>query len=401
MNEKEKLIRSISTALVECVLFVVLGYPNATALRAPIIIVAFAFTLFRKGIPRKWNRISSLHWFWALSIIILVLISKVWAYNPQGIDDVKKNVLWSTMITIIMADYVTTYNIKEDDITKLLVPVALFYLTNVVLFGTRDHENRLLIGNNANYSGLIAVGMMSFFLYSVIKNKCQNKLYLIIAISLMVIGLLSGSRKAVLSIVVYFVLYYLFFEPSKNYIKTLGRVIAIFGALFISYVFIMNNNMLYNTIGNRVESLFGFLFREEAADGSVNTRMNMITIAVDIIKSHPLRGIGANNYKYYTYYNTYSHNGYTEILCSFGIIGAVIYYLPVIRLLRESIKNWKINIQDAIFPLSVYIAFFVCEAAGVSYFTYYNYCFLGIVAGLCVCMSNSRIDGIDKQTEVK
>lgn len=401
MIEKEKLIRSISTVLVEIVLFVVLGYTNATSLRAPIIILAFIWTLFRKGIPRKWDRVTSSHWFWALSILILVLISKLWAYNPQGIDDIKKNVLWSVMITITMTDYIATYNLKVNDITKLLVPIALFYLANVVLFGTRDHENRLSIGNNANNFGLIAVGMMAFFLYSVFKEKSQNKLYLIIAIGLMVTGLLSGSRKAVISIAVYFILYYLFFEPTKNYLKTLGKVFAIFVAMLASYILIMNINSLYNTIGNRVESLLGFLFREEVADGSVNTRMNMITIATGIIKSHPIIGIGANNYKYYTYYNTYSHNGYTEILCSFGMIGTFVYYLPIVRLLRESIRNWKSNVQDAILPLSVYIAFFVCEAAGVSYFSYYNYCFLGIVAGLCASMSNYRIDSMKKKNEVK
>ena len=153
----------------------------------------------------------------------------------------------------------------------------------------------------------------------------------------------------------------------------------------------------------RVESLFDFLFRNEKADGSVNTRINMINRSFDIFKDHPVLGIGANNFKYYTYYNTYSHNGYTEILNGLGIVGVVVYYVPIIIITVSAYKNWKAEIKDAILPLCSMVSFLVCEISEVTYFAYFNYCILGIAAGMTFCMKRYRCDEMNissKNTEI-
>lgn len=388
--------KTISTFLVELVLLVVLGYSNATSLRAPIIVIAFGWTLVRRGIKIRFDRIYVMHFLWAVFFFLLVVISKTWAIVPQGIDDVKNNVLWCAMITIIMADYITFYEVTVEDLIKILIPVVIMFFITLLVLGTRDSENRLSISNNANSFGLAAAGMMSFFLYGNMKRDNSNILYHIFAVALMIAGLLSGSRKTMISIIIYFIGPYLFNE-RKNARKTLGRLVVIVVLMFAAYEMIMNVGVLYNTIGKRVEALLGFLFREEAADGSVASRMNMTALASNICKEHPILGIGANNFKYYTYYNTYSHNGYMEILCSFGIVGLIIYYFPILTMLISGYKSWKQTIEDAIFPICILVTFFLCEIGLVSYFDYQNYCFLGIAAGLIFNMKKQDVSSLEQE----
>ena len=380
--------KTISTLLLLLVLLVVLGYSASTAVRAIVIIVAFLWTIFRRGTKIQLHEINGMHLLWAVSIIILVHLSRYWALVPQGVDDVKNNVLWACMITIIMADYVAFYRVSIEKIAKILLPVTIIFLLSALIFGSRGLSNRLSVSNNANTFGMVAAGMMNYYLFLTFKTK--KKGYIALSLLLLVVILLSGSRKSTITMTIFFVGYYEFMEQSKNTAKTIGRIIAIICILLAVYAIVMNVEVLYNAIGNRIESLLGFLFKQEEADSSVFSRLNMISLASNIIREHPILGIGANNFKYYTYYNTYSHNGYTEIMCSFGIVGIIVYYLPLLFLFFMSLKNWQQHISGAILPLCVFIAFFVCEMFGVTYFSYHNYCFIGLASGLAFNMKRDR-----------
>ena len=382
--------KTISTVIVEMVLLVVLGYPKPTSLRAPIILAAFAWILLKRGLKIHFKSIYLTHLFWACGIMTIVLLSRYWALVPQGIDDVKNNVFWCTAVTIVMANYVIDYDIKIEELTTLLIPVVLVLLSDTLLFGTRNHQNRLSIDYNENSYGMICAGILNYFFYSLISNK-RKKAYLLISVVLCMMALFSGSRKVVISMLIFSVGFIQFREPNKNSGKAFIRILVLIILAISAYAVMMNVDALYSTIGNRIDSIVGYLFRDEAADGSLNTRLNMMALARNIIMSHPWLGIGANNFKYNTYYNTYSHNGYTEIICSFGILGIVVYYIPVLIMTMHSFKNWKTEHTDAIFPLCVFVSFFVCEIGAVSYFSLYNYCFMGLAAGFCYCMLKEQL----------
>ena len=382
--------KTISTVIVEMVLLVVLGYPKPTSLRAPIILAAFVWILLKRGLKIHFKSIYLTHLFWACGVMTIVLLSRYWALVPQGIDDVKNNVFWCTAVTLVMADYVIYYDIKAEEITTLLIPVVFMLFIDTILFGTRNHQNRLSINYNDNAYGMICVGILNYFFYSFIVNK-RKKFYVVICIALSIMTLLSGSRKALIGMLIFLIGVIQFREPNQNSKKSFIRILTLIAAVVFAYVMIMNVDALYSTIGNRVDAIVGYLFRNEAADGSLNTRLNMLSLARNFIISHPWLGIGANNFKYNTYYNTYSHNGYTEILCSFGLLGAAVYYIPVLGMTIHSFKNWRAKQTDAIFPLCVFVSFFVCEIGAVSYFSLYNYCFMGLAAGFCYCMLREQM----------
>lgn len=406
-KKKISMAKLVSTILVEFVLFFSMVYTSPSMLRAPIIIVAFLWTIVRRGKKINLRNINYTHLFWAVSVFVLVVVSRLWAIEPQGIDDVAHNVLWAAMASIVIADYVIFYKLNSEDICKILIPIAFLFIINVVMFGAYDQNSRLSIsGGNANGLGVSAAILMSFFTYSIIVKKNKKLLYIVLSIILLVFGLLSGSRKAIISIAIYLISYTLF-GKYDTFLKKIGKLFLIVCVLLVSYMGIMSSAVLYSSIGNRMESVVGFSLNNEEADASVNTRLNMVSLATNIIKMHPLLGIGANNFKYATYYHTYSHNGYTEVACCFGVVGLIIYYLPILRMTLISFKNKRQRKKDALLPLTAFVAFFVCEIAQVSYFDITSYCYIGIISGLCYCISRNYGedraygDKIDKRKKVE
>lgn len=387
-------VQIVSMLLIEALLAIVIGYPNPSALRAPIIIAAFFWTLFRKGTILNLRLFSVSQLFWSNGILFMVLLSRIWAINPQGIDDVWLNVLWCAMISFTMFDYVVTYRITVQEITSHLIPIVLILLVNLLLNGSTE-KSRVSVSVNANTFGEICVGMLHYFLYlwwTQKRNKIRN---LGIVLLLAAMTLLSGSRKSAFALVIFFIGYYQFKHSSLFSRKKLIRSAVTVGILALAYCLIMYVDVLYQTVGNRIESLFLFALsglnpKASGVDPSIFSRTNMIRISSSFFIKHPLLGIGANNFKYNSYYGTYSHNGYMEILCGLGLIGFSVYYLPVVVFLKKAIKNWRLDVPDAIVPLCVVIAFLILEVGRVTYFSYQSYCLLSIAMGMIHNMSQTR-----------
>lgn len=365
---------------------IVIGYPNQSALRAPIIIIAFFWTLFRKGTKINLHLLSLTQLFWSSGILILVLLSRLWALDPRGIDDVGVNVLWCMMISFVMFDYVVTYHITVRDLANHLIPIMIVLVINLLVNGTSD-KNRLTASINANTFGEICVGMLHYFLYlwwTQKKGRGRN-----LAVMLLLVGmtLLTGSRKSVIALVVFFVGYFQFERRSLDSRKKLLRLIAILAVVAVIYLLMMSVDTLYQSIGHRIESLLlyvlaGFDARASGVDTSIFSRTNMVGIAASFFYKHPILGIGANNFKYNVYYGTYSHNGYMEILSGLGLVGFAVYYLPVAAFLRRAVKSWRRDVPDAIVPICVLLCFLIIEVGRVTYFSYHSYCLLSIAMGM-------------------
>ena len=373
--------KAISTALVLLVLFFVLAYPTSTALRAPVIILAFLWILIRSLLTRKFRLLTPLHTMWAIGFFALVVLSKFWHLYPQAVDNVKNNVQWSMMISIIIVDYIVTYRVSVLEFAKLLIPIAIIYLLNALLNGTRDAENRLSIGINENGFGKIGMGMSWLFLYVCHKVRWRKPLWIVLLATVTLVAFLSGSRRVVISLAIYAAGYMLFEYPSKDAFKLAGKILGALIVLVAMYVVIINVDVLYSTIGNRIESLLMYLFADGEADGSTFSRMNMQGMALEMFREHPLLGAGINAFKYHVYYNTYSHSNFTELLSGLGLVGFGLYYIPIIIMFKIAFQSWQKKTAGAIVPLCYLVAFLLNEYGGVSYFSYIDHLYLAVTVG--------------------
>lgn len=99
----------------------------------------------------------------------------------------------------------------------------------------------------------------------------------------------------------------------------------------IIFYLLLNVPLLYDIIGNRIETMFTALVNPNnlSVDSSINGRTMMKKEALKLWKASPIYGHGVNSFwvlSPITNLRANSHCGFTEILCSFGLIGFIIYY---------------------------------------------------------------------------
>lgn len=167
------------------------------------------------------------------------------------------------------------------------------------------------------------LGMMS--LPSLYKLVFEKKLVYILPYALSTtIMLLTGSKLAFYFIVIALMVLLLL----KNGYRIQKYIIPLIFVLIIFFL-IFNNEYLFNIIGFRIIDFLGTLgFNVEGADSSysTNSRLTMISAAIEAFRDKPIFGGGWYFFAEHSGLGIYSHNNYLEILTTYGIVGFSIYY---------------------------------------------------------------------------
>lgn len=85
------------------------------------------------------------------------------------------------------------------------------------------------------------------------------------------------------------------------------------------------------------------------SDGSTLKRMEMYREGVEFFKSSKLFGVGYNQYRVKSAFNTYAHSTYAEVLADGGFFGCLLYFYPIIKtgvILVKKLKT-KLSYQQA------------------------------------------------------
>lgn len=375
----------------DCLFFVtmvfVIGFPTPSIFKAISIVTFFVYT-FCIQIIREKSTGNFLQYFWAISFFVYCHLSERWSVFPKAMDEVITNVQWSMLLSVAIVNYIIINKLSVIEIAKRMAVVACVFLLDVIIYGT-FFESRLtlIIGGrlvNANTFGQIAIGIGCFLFFWAKKDKWKNVFLIGGVVILLAISLLSGSRKTLFTFAIY-VIFILFYEyPSKSPEKTLGKFLGIILVIGVSYLCIMNIDVLYDTIGSRIDSLFDFMEGNETSDGSAKSRVLMIEKGLDMFMEKPLLGHGLNTFSYKTVFNTYAHNNFVEILANLGIIGFLLYYVPLLIYFYRAYSNWKRKEDGSIVPLVIIFVFLLNDFANVSYFSIVSHCFLALAIGLCI-----------------
>lgn len=144
----------------------------------------------------------------------------------------------------------------------------------------------------------------------------------------------SGSRKGFLGAIVFLFLWWLFCiskKISKNKFKT--TIGLIFLLLVIYCIF---DYMLANTF-------MGIRFTHMREHGT-QSRIQMYVDGLEMIREHPIFGVGLDNYRVRSSSWSFSHSEYIEVASTTGIVGFIIYfsiYIVLWRRLRRTQKMTK------------------------------------------------------------
>lgn len=92
-------------------------------------------------------------------------------------------------------------------------------------------------------------------------------------------------------------------------------------------------------------------------DNASSTRLQLYKDAVKFWKMSPIFGIGFGQYQVFSSYRLYSHSTYAEILACTGIIGCLLFFIPLFaysfKLLKNAFCKKSQNNYEAVIRLSM------------------------------------------------
>lgn len=258
-------------------------------------------------------------------------------------------------------------------VTAIICIVMLLMNEGNIIQNTVDRVGATLTGN-VNAFGM-ALGIMSMFL-TYHFGKTRDKKLLVLIVAVVVFMLATGSKK----IIVYLIAdIYIIYTYAKN--KAIGQLVLITLACILLYV-IFGIDYFYNLIGSRIIDMLGQLgFQIVGAQYSNSTaeRLLMIQEGFDFWLDSPLWGNGANYFQLKTQTRyAYSHCNITELLCSYGVLGTVLYYFPFVDCLFSYKRLKQMGQNRAVFAIILVILVILVDWMAVTYSSY-AICYIPII----------------------
>lgn len=341
--------------------------------------------------------------FYCIGFALFILYGAVSILRGNAIyPSVARTMVISLTLNFLMIFSIVQYIYLTGDVSRVLRVTELGIFSTafvVVMLSIRTITQGRLGGGTEINSNMLAILCVYGFGLSLYLRKIgkitQRSNWGRVAFYILVI-LLTGSRKGLLMILLTFMVVR-FTQGRRQLLKNLLLVV---GAIVMSYILIMNVPVLYNIIGVRVENLLLALSGESAAEASLNDRQKLVDMGWEYIKENPwigygfdcfkmISGIGANGYVKPGVAGFYSHNNYIELLFGGGIIGFVLYYLPVLHLLGKLLTGLR---KHPCIPylLAIMVSKLSMEYAYVSYYERVDTYIVAIVLG-CALVARQDI----------
>lgn len=367
-----------STVLLFFALLMVIAYPNVNNIRAILFMALGVYLLIMKIVTHK--PVRWVHLLWLVGFYVLSIISKRWSIYPSGAATVISNIAYAVLLNWCMGEYVCQGKRSMTHMCSIMAVMAVLLALNFMVNSTIE-EGRYSLEINANTMGVNAAYLFGVLLYGAKESNWKKIHFNVLTLVVALIALLTGSRKALLMLAVFALAYLFFWKPEKNMGKFVVRMVIVLAVGVVVLILLMKVDVLYNAIGNRLESLYLQWFEGEESDASAISRARMISIGMNMFSESPIYGLGHNAFKLTSGYWTYSHNNYVELMCSLGILGLLVFYAPLIYFTVETFRLWRRGVPGAVFPLTVFLIQYINDFGHVSYYSFHIHIFLGMAVG--------------------
>ena len=379
--EKQKCKSIINVQVLLMTLYILFNYIAQETLIPPVVssitmyvFVAwtFLFSVIRKVSNTKIYKYS----MWYVLLTVWSLMSFLWADNTVWIQ-----IYNMVVVLIITFCFIETVDTGEKLEYFAHVYVASADLLGLMIFATGQfsyglYSERLgmdIMGNANTFSSFLMVSAVFAAWLLIFKKKKATKIFNAASlVFLLFLMAASGGRKTIIAVVICMV-YFFITKDRNNSVKSAGNVLKAAAVIVLLYIAVMKIPMLYETIGFRFEQLFSLAEGGTSEVSSDATRKEMIRIGFDAWLKNPIVGYGLDTFKYYNLQMTrhfyYAHNNYIELLYDLGIIGFLLYYWFVGKLL---VKLKKIRSDSGRYKelgIGLIIESLIFDIGGVSYYT--------------------------------
>ena len=152
-----------------------------------------------------------------------------------------------------------------------------------------------------------------------------------------IVSALSGSKKEIGILVIALIAYSLL--KSKNMTSAIRNFLIALAAITAFMLAVFYIQPLYDVLGQRLVSFLSF-FSDDfggAVDASTSDRSAFIGYALEAFAVQPLVGIGADCFRYVNPIAVvWSECNFVELLADMGIVGFLVYYLPILWMLKKA-----------------------------------------------------------------
>ena len=279
------------------------------------------YVLFNWGSPFDFRDLiteENICMFFFMAYMLLVGL----LFSPDPNSHISQ---WTTCIEYLCIQTIISSIIKKTgtETFHMLFWIEAIALAIILIKEPVDyyHSGRYTIAYDVNPNGL-AMGFAAG-IWAILYWQQRRKIPLLLASILVALYgyciLLTGSRKALIATGLILSLWLLFcYLPSLKEKRLISGMIAGLSLIALFYFFGREFVQLYSDskIADRMA-----LLATETTDGN---RSDMYRNGFELLKTHPLFGIGFQGYKYY--HGEYSHATLVEIPVSGGIIGTLLYF---------------------------------------------------------------------------
>lgn len=365
-------------------LFYIYGANSNAIIYSEIILVIFLgleiLTIIKEGKILLPKTIICL-----LLFAIFCFISCLWALNPDKAL-IRVKTLFLLIAFILMSyNFFTRLTDGIQVLMKIIMYCGLLYSFYVIgYYGIQEFFSMLIAGNvrigtELNNVNTMALQASITTLLSVFYGLNKNKWYFCLGIIPASIALGTGSRKAIILIILSIILLYILKRNVRSNIKNAIKKACIFSLIIIGIIALIKQPIFSNVTG-RMEGVINAIKGNGEIDASTKERSLYIKYGIEQFKESPILGIGIDNSSDITLQasgrETYLHNNYIELLATVGIIGfALYYYLYIIILYKGILKIKEKNIYGSL-VVTIFISLLVMEFAMVTYFDKSTYIYI-------------------------
>lgn len=217
---------------------------------------------------------------------------------------------------------------------------AIYTLIAGVDYQTEVIVRTMSAENNPHTLGFV----MILGIYAVVSDKEKMKrrfwINLVFIMLYLLIILICGSRKSLIAagiLVILWMINMLKTEHGLTY-KKISNYAGILVVVIVGAYYVVNYYM--------TSASFERLLLLKNSDGAAHTRWELYLDAFEFWKTSPIIGIGFGQFQILSRSGVYTHSSYAEILSCTGIVGFLIFFIPLIRMTKRMIKETRIQKRE-------------------------------------------------------
>lgn len=243
-----------------------------------------------------------------------------------------------------------------------------FYFSNIGhLFVKENLESLFEIGygisgftHNIALTAIQIVYGLGAYLY-LSEDKANNKKKILLYMVFLFTTFMTGKRSCMLvaALAPFTIKLIIDRISSKNFVKSIvGLSVGV--VLFIA-LFLINSDLISDIPG--VQRIFATFQDVQSQEDVSSNRFDLWAYAIELFRSNPVFGVGVGGYIKVGGIGTDTHNAYLQILCEQGIIGFLLFVIPIIYCLSNTIKKIKLcdpdNRNCLFYSLFIQLVFFL------------------------------------------